>query len=124
MLTLLLVCAGHTTAIHPDTAQRAADRVAQQRVVSSVRGLFVHPLKRTLHELTESKNDEDQSGLVQLLRDGRGVENIQNVHPNPSRRPDHPNFTVILCESAGNGKCLLRAFECGVMLITVCVCRR
>ena len=124
LLSLLLVCAGHTVEIHPDTAQRAADRVAQQRVVSSVRGLFLHPFKRTLHELKELHGDDDKSGLAQILRDGCGAENLKNYYPNHSKRPDHPNFTIILCDSAGNGKCLLGAFDCGAMLITVCVCRR
>ena len=65
-------------------------------------GLFVHELK-TLNDLMQMQGDRDKSGLAQALHDGYGADNIKNFHPNPSKRPDYPNFTIIHCEKAGNG---------------------
>ena len=91
-----------------------ANQVAQERVQDRTKGVFVYP-SSSLQKLQEMDDSQDQSGLVKCWRQNehnRSQEIIDCKHPDPTARPEYPNFTTIEYYSAGNGNVRVASCTC------------
>jgi hypothetical protein len=89
-----------------------ANQVAQERVQDSTKGVFVYP-SSSLQKLQEMDDSQDQSGLVKIRRERTSLKDlIQCRHPDPTARPEYPNFTTIEYYSAGNGNVRVASCTC------------
>jgi hypothetical protein len=90
-----------------------ANQVAQERVQDSTKGVFVYPSSSLQTLLEKDDSEEDKSGLVKLRRERTSLQDlIQCRHPDPTQRPEYPNFTTIEYYSAGNGNVRVASCTC------------